>query len=108
MNFCKRSTRFFTNSQNQRGSPIPSKARTFTSSADTPISKSKIAASTINERLYHGSFSIAHRIVYALSNAGANPNMTDGRGNTPLHVALARDFVDVGLDLVQVMVERFR
>ena len=105
MNFCKRSTRSFTNSQNQRGSLIPSKAPTFTSSVDMPISKSKIVC--IDERLHRGCFSIAHRIVYALSNAGANPNITDDKGNTPLHEALVRDFADVGLDLVQVRVDSF-
>ena len=67
-----------------------------------PISRSKIVASNTDERLHHGCCSIAHRIVYALSNAGANPNITDDKGNTPLHEALARDFADVGLDLVQV------
>ena len=41
-------------------------------------------------------------MIYALSNAGANPNVTDGKGNTPLHEALIRGFADVGLDLIQV------
>lgn len=46
--------------------------------------------------------SISYRMIHVLSNAGANPNITDEMGNTPLHTALMRDFVDVGLDLVQV------
>jgi ankyrin repeat protein len=37
-----------------------------------------------------------------LSNAGADPNITDEKGNTPLHEALMRDFADVGLNLIQV------
>ena len=41
-------------------------------------------------------------MIYALSNAGANPNITDEKGNTPLHEALIRDFVEIGLDLIQV------
>jgi len=46
--------------------------------------------------------SIAYRIVYALSNAGANPNIPNENGNTPLHEALMRDFTDIGLDFIQV------
>ncbi|CAF4754813.1 unnamed protein product [Rotaria sp. Silwood1] len=46
---------------------------------------------------------VAHRMIYALSNAGANPNITDGKGNTPLHEVLIRGFVDIGLDLVQAL-----
>ncbi len=50
--------------------------------------------------------SIAYRMIYALSNAGADPNITDGNGNTLLHQALIRGFVDTGLDLIQVMNRR--
>ncbi len=46
--------------------------------------------------------SVAYRIVYALSNAGANPNIPNENGNTPLHEALIRDFIDIGLDFIQV------
>ncbi|CAF2719841.1 unnamed protein product [Rotaria sp. Silwood2] len=46
---------------------------------------------------------VAHRMIYALSNAGANPNVTDEKGNTPLHEVLNRGFVDIGLDLVQAL-----
>ena len=45
---------------------------------------------------------IAYRIIYALSNAGANPNITNENGNTPLHEALMRDFIEIGLDFIQV------
>jgi ankyrin repeat protein len=41
-------------------------------------------------------------VIYALSNAGADPNITDEKGNTPLHEALIRGFVDIGLDFIQV------
>ena len=41
-------------------------------------------------------------MIYALSNAGANPNLTDGKGNTPLHEALRRDPNDIQMDLIQV------
>jgi ankyrin repeat protein len=44
----------------------------------------------------------AYRMIYALSNSGADPNITDENGNTPLHEALIRGFVDIGLDLIQV------
>jgi len=46
--------------------------------------------------------SIAYRMIYALSNAGANPNVVDENGNTSLHAALTRDFIDIGLDFIQV------
>ncbi|CAF4218601.1 unnamed protein product, partial [Rotaria sordida] len=46
---------------------------------------------------------VAYRMIYALSNAGANPNVTDEKGNTPLHEVLIRGFVDIGLDLVQAL-----
>ncbi len=49
-------------------------------------------------------YSIAHRMIYSLSNAGGNPNITDGKGNTPLHEVLMRGFVNIGLDLVQVSI----
>ena len=45
---------------------------------------------------------IAYRLIYELSNAGANPNITNENGNTPLHEALMRDFNDVGVNLIQV------
>lgn len=43
-------------------------------------------------------------MIYALSNAGADPNITDENGNTPLHTALIRGFGDTGLDLIQVKI----
>ncbi len=46
--------------------------------------------------------SVAYRMIYALSNAGADPNITNEKGNTPLHEALIRGFDDIGLDLIQV------
>lgn len=42
-------------------------------------------------------------MIYALSNAGANPNVIDKKGNTPLHVALMHGGVDTGLDLIQAL-----
>ena len=42
-------------------------------------------------------------MIYALSNAGANPNVIDEHGNTPLHQALSRDFIEIGLDLIQAL-----
>lgn len=50
------------------------------------------------------SYSIAYRLIYALSNAGADPNITNEHGNTPLHEALMRDFVDIGLNVILVKV----
>ncbi len=47
-------------------------------------------------------YSISFRIIYALSNAGADPNVTNGKGNTPLHEALSRGLTDCGFDLIQV------
>ena len=44
--------------------------------------------------------SIAFRMIYALSNAGSDPNAVNGKGNTPLHEVLIQDSTD--LDLVQV------
>ena len=41
-------------------------------------------------------------MIYALSNAGANPNATDGNGNTPLHQATISDYIHIELDLIQV------
>ncbi len=41
-------------------------------------------------------------MIYALSNAGADPNIIDEKGNTPLHEALIRGFMDNELDLIQV------
>jgi hypothetical protein len=41
-------------------------------------------------------------MIYALSNAGADPNVTDGKGNTPLHEVLMRDSANSELDLIQV------
>ena len=49
-------------------------------------------------------FSIAHRMIYALSNAGANPNVTNEKGNTPLHEALLQDLIEIKLDIIQVNV----
>jgi len=48
--------------------------------------------------------SIAYRMIYALSNAGADPNIIDEKGNTPLHEALIRGFMDNELDLIQVKI----
>jgi ankyrin repeat protein len=46
--------------------------------------------------------SIAFRMIYALSNAGADPNVTDVKGNTPLHEALIQGSTDSRYDLIQV------
>ncbi|CAF3648034.1 unnamed protein product [Rotaria socialis] len=46
---------------------------------------------------------VSHRMIYALSNAGANPNFTNEKGNTPLHEVLIRGFANIGLDLVQAL-----
>lgn len=49
------------------------------------------------------SFSVSFRMIYALSNAGADPNVPDGQGNTPLHEALIRGLPHCGLDLIQAL-----
>jgi hypothetical protein len=41
-------------------------------------------------------------MIYALSNAGADPNVTNGKGNTPLHEAIIQHINDNGFDLIQV------
>lgn len=41
-------------------------------------------------------------MIYALSNAGGDPNVTDGKGNTTLHEAIIRGVADCGFDLIQV------
>ena len=41
-------------------------------------------------------------MIHALSNAGANPNLTDEKGNTPLHEAVNRDPSDIKTDVIQV------
>jgi len=41
-------------------------------------------------------------MIYALSNAGADPNVTNGKGNTPLHEAIIQHIDDNGFDLIQV------
>jgi ankyrin repeat protein len=41
-------------------------------------------------------------MIYALSNAGADPNVPDGKGNTPLHEALIQGLANCGLDFIQV------
>ncbi|CAF3948332.1 unnamed protein product [Adineta steineri] len=46
---------------------------------------------------------ISYRMIYALSNAGADPNVVDEKGNTPLHEALIRGFHDTGFDLIQAL-----
>ncbi len=48
-------------------------------------------------------FSVAFRMIYSLSNAGGDPNITDGKGNTPLHEATIRGLPDCGFDLMQVI-----
>ncbi|CAF3896649.1 unnamed protein product, partial [Adineta steineri] len=42
----------------------------------------------------HSQDNIGFRMIYALSNAGADPNVTDGMGNTPLHEAIIQTFDD--------------
>lgn len=41
-------------------------------------------------------------MVYALSNAGADPNVVDANGNTPLHEVLIRGYLETGFDFIQV------
>jgi len=41
-------------------------------------------------------------MIYALSNAGGDPNVTDGKGNTPLHEVLIQGLANCGFDLIQV------
>ncbi|CAF1328391.1 unnamed protein product, partial [Didymodactylos carnosus] len=48
-------------------------------------------------------FSVSYRMIYAVSNAGVNPNVTNVRGNTPLHEALIRGYLDVGGDVIQAL-----
>ena len=43
--------------------------------------------------------SIAFRLVYALGNAGADPNVVNGKGNTPLHEVVA----DTSIELIQAL-----
>jgi ankyrin repeat protein len=45
---------------------------------------------------------VTYRMVYALSNAGADPNVTDNKGNTPLHTAVMESASDIGFDCIQV------
>ena len=42
---------------------------------------------------------IAFRLVYALSNAGADPNVVNGKGNTPLHEVVT----DTSIELIQAL-----
>ena len=42
-------------------------------------------------------------MIYALSNAGADPNVPDSQGNTPLHEALIRGLPHCGLDIIQAL-----
>ena len=49
------------------------------------------------------SFRIAFRMIYALSNAGADPNVADGEGNTPLHEAFIRGLPHCGFELIQAL-----
>lgn len=49
-------------------------------------------------------FSVAFRIIYALSNAGGDPNVTNDKGNTPLHELLQRDSTEVNFDVVQALI----
>ncbi|CAF4304865.1 unnamed protein product [Rotaria magnacalcarata] len=50
-----------------------------------------------------GQEKIAFRMIYALSNAGADPNVTNDKGNTPLHEAIIRHCTDTELDLIQAL-----
>lgn len=47
-------------------------------------------------------------MIYALSNAGGDPNVPDGQGNTPLHEALIHGQDHCNNDLIQVRVFGFR
>ncbi|CAF4849901.1 unnamed protein product, partial [Rotaria sp. Silwood2] len=51
----------------------------------------------------NGQENIAFRMIYALSNAGANPNLTNAKGNTPLHEVLIRGSVNHGFNLIQAL-----
>ncbi|CAF0899953.1 unnamed protein product [Adineta steineri] len=51
----------------------------------------------------HSQDNIGFRMIYALSNAGADPNVTDGMGNTPLHEAIIQTFDDNSFDLIQAL-----
>ncbi|CAF0854772.1 unnamed protein product [Adineta ricciae] len=46
---------------------------------------------------------VAYRMVYALSNAGADPNVVDAKGNTPLHEVLIRGYLETGFDFIQAL-----
>jgi ankyrin repeat protein len=45
-------------------------------------------------------------MIYALSNAGADPNVPDVKGNTPLHEAFIQGFIDNKYDLIQVLLSK--
>ncbi|CAF3031858.1 unnamed protein product [Rotaria sp. Silwood2] len=51
----------------------------------------------------NGQENIAFRMIYALSNAGANPNLTNAKGNTPLHEVLIRGSINHGFNLIQAL-----
>ncbi|CAF0846921.1 unnamed protein product [Rotaria sp. Silwood1] len=51
----------------------------------------------------NGQENVAFRMIYALSNAGADPNVTNAKGNTPLHEVLMRSYADTEFDLIQAL-----
>ena len=46
--------------------------------------------------------SISWRMAYALANSGANVNVQDNKGNTPLHLAYMRGYLEVGFKFIEV------
>ncbi|UJR23215.1 hypothetical protein I4U23_026234 [Adineta vaga] len=46
---------------------------------------------------------IAYRIIYALSNAGGDPNVTDKKGNTALHEVIKEGLFNNNFDLIQAL-----
>ena len=41
-------------------------------------------------------------MIYALSNGGADPNVTNAKGNTPLHEVLSQGLINDELNIIQV------
>jgi Ankyrin repeats (many copies) len=48
--------------------------------------------------------SVSWRMVYSLSNAGINVNKRNSKGNTALHSACMKGYVDIGFNFIEVAV----
>ncbi|CAF0917041.1 unnamed protein product [Adineta ricciae] len=52
---------------------------------------------------FHQQEDIASRLIYALANAGADPNVPDGEGNTPLHKVFKQGAAHHSFHLIQAL-----